>query len=71
MAVFLQANLAEKPTFSNFRQGLPNMLRLKERVLDFVYLGISARNAEICQDGNVCKETNACEMIQPRQRVLD
>jgi hypothetical protein len=58
MAVFLQANLAEKPTFSNFRQGLHNMLRLKGRALDFVYLGISARNTKICQDGNVGKKTN-------------
>jgi len=68
---FLQANLTEKPTFSVFRQGLHNMLRIKGRVPDFVCLGNSVRNTEICHDGNVGKETNACEMIQPRQLVLD
>jgi hypothetical protein len=71
MGGFLQANLTEKPTFSIFRQGLHNMFRIKGRVPDFVYLGNSVRNTKICHDGNVGKETNACEMIQPRQLVLD
>ena len=47
------------------------MLRIKGRVPNFVCLGNSVRNTEICHDGNVGKETNACEMIQPRQLVLD
>jgi hypothetical protein len=71
MGGFLQANLAKEPTYSIFHQGLHNMLRIRGRVPDFVCLGISVRNTELCQDGNIGKETNACEMIQPRQLVLD
>jgi hypothetical protein len=71
MGFFLQANLTEKPTFSVFRQGLHNMLRTKGRVPDFGCLGNSVRNTESCQDGNIGKETNACELVQPRQLVLD
>jgi hypothetical protein len=48
MAVFLQANLAEKPTFSNFCQDLHNMLRLKGRVLD-----LFTSDATICIGGKI------------------